>query len=146
LAGEGGPQREGDTKGQLDEEENAIAGDGAARSDGDVDTKEIGRQTVDTEARAGLEGLDGPDGAPASGSNFSNTPGASPVAGRTRGRRNLNSALESQQHNSYTDGRAEVDRENEVLTGNDQPRKGRRTGRMSNLSREARWRLRVGRS
>ena len=146
MAGEGGPQREGDTKGQLEEEENAIAGDGASQSDGVVGTKEIGRQTEDTEARTGLEGLDGPDGAPASGSNFSNTPDASPVAGRTRGKRFLNSALTDQLHNSYTDVGAEVGRKNEVLTGNDQPRKGRRTGRMDNLTHEVRWRLRVRRS
>ena len=143
---EGDHQREGDTKAQLDEEESAIAGDGASQSDGDVGTKEIGRQTVDTEARTGLEGLDGPDGAPASGSNFSNTPDASPVAGRTRGKRFLNSALTDQLHNSYTDVGAEVGRKNEVLTGNDQPRKGRRTGRMDNLTHEVRWRLRVRRS
>lgn len=129
---EGDHQREGDTKAQLDEEESAIAGDGASQSE-------------NTEARTGLKGLEGPDGAPGSGSNISNMPGESPVAGRTRGKRFSNSALTDQLHNSYIEDREKVGRENEVLTGNDQPRKGRRTGSMRHLTHEARWGLRVRR-
>ena len=129
---EGDHQREGDTKAQLDEEESAIAGDGASQSE-------------DTEARTGLKGLEGPDGAPGSGSNISNMPGESPVAGRTRGKRFSNSALTDQLHNSYIEDREKVGKATEVLTGKDQPRRGRRTGRMDNLTHEARWGLRVRR-
>ena len=107
-------------------------------------SKEIGRQLVGTEARTGQEGLEGPNGAPVAGSNFSNMPGESPVARRTRGKRFLNSALESQQHNSSTDVREKVGRENEVLTGNDQPRQRRRPGRRTRFTLGDRLRLRVG--
>jgi hypothetical protein len=141
---EGDHQRESDTKAQLDEEENVRAGEGVSPNDLEIGAKEDGKQIVDTEAGTVREGFEGPDGAVASGSNFSNMPDESPVARRTRGRRFLNSAQENQQHNSSSDMRAEVGRENEVLTGNDQPRQGRRPGRRNRLTHEVRWGLRVG--
>ena len=121
---------------------------GDERKDVDSRSEVTGSPRVGMQTRSEQKGPEVLGGEAEPESNVSNMPGASPVAGRTRGKRRPNTAREDKSHknNSNTDVRAEVDREAEVSTASDQPRKGRLPGsrRRKRLPREDSWSLRVG--